>query len=63
MSLPSTVIFYKNNVEVKRSFINCGWICNQKTIKSAIKRSLLSSDAFDWDEAEAYGYRIRKEDI
>lgn len=63
MSLPSVVVFYKNEIEVKREFINCGWICNPNTIKSGIKRTLSFCESFDWDVAEAYGLKISKEDF
>jgi len=63
MSLPSVVLFYKGDEEVKRLFINCGWICNTNTIKSGIKRSLYGIEDFDWDIAKAYGLTIKKEDL
>jgi hypothetical protein len=64
MSLPSVVIFYKKDKEVKREFINCGWICRPETVKSAIKRSLQSSkEKFDWDLAKAYGMEIKIDEL
>ena len=62
MSLPSVVIFYKEDQEVSREFINCGWICNDKTIASGIKRSLIGK-TFDWDTAKAYGKKFTKKEI
>lgn len=64
MSLPSIVTFYKGKDIVKKDFINCGWICNPKTIASALKRSLsMSNEKFNWDYAEAYGIVITKEKL
>jgi hypothetical protein len=63
MSLPSIVTFYQDGKEVKREFINCGWICNKRTIISGIKRALMMADPFEWDMAEAYGEEIKKEEI
>lgn len=63
MSLPSIVVFYKDGEVIKRSFINCGWICNIDTIKSAIKRTLEIEKDFEWDDAEAYGIKITKTDL
>jgi hypothetical protein len=59
MSLPSTVIFYKEDKEIRREFINCGWICNEKSVKNSLERTLLHcGEDFDWDVAEAYGMKI-----
>ncbi len=64
MSLPSVVIFYKDEKEIRREFINCGWFCNPDTVKSAIKRTLsLCGDDFDWDTAEAYNMKFKKEEF
>lgn len=64
MSLPSVVVFYKDENEVKRAFINCGWFCNPDTVKRAIKRTLIECDeVFDWDVAEAYRMKISKADV
>jgi hypothetical protein len=64
MSLPSVVIFYKDEKEIKRAFINCGWVCNQNTLKNAIKRSLIDcGEAFEWDIAEAYGVKITETEV
>ena len=64
MSLPSVVIFYKDENEIKRAFINCGWFCNPNTVKNAIKRTLIDcGEVFDWDVAEAYGMKISKTEI
>ena len=64
MSLPSVVIFYKENEEVKRQFINCGWICNNNIVKNGIRRSLINSgNDFQWDIAKAYGMSFTKEEV
>ena len=63
MSLPSIVTFYKNEIEVKREFINCGWFCNINTVKSGIKKTLMMCDKFDWDIAEAYGIKISRDEL
>jgi hypothetical protein len=64
MSLPNVVVFYKNGNEIKRAFINCGWICNPNTVKSAIKRTLIDCcEVFEWDVAEAYGMKISKIEV
>jgi hypothetical protein len=64
MSLPSVVIFYKGDEEVRRQFINCGWFCNNNTVKNGIKRSLINSgNDFEWDVAKAYGMSFTKEEV
>ena len=67
MSLPSSVIFYKDGIEVRYEFTNCGWICNPDTVKRGIIRTLIDcSGDFDWDDwdiAEAYGFKISKEEL
>lgn len=64
MSSPSIVIFYKNEVEIKRAFINAGWFVNYDKIKIAIKRSLIDcGEVFEWDVAEAYGMKISKTEV
>jgi hypothetical protein len=63
MSLPSVVIFYNKNEEVKRQFINCGWFCNYKTVINGIKRSLIDSNDFEWDIAKAYSMTFTKEEV
>lgn len=64
MSLPSIAIFYKEDQEIRREFINCGWFCNEKTVKSGLKRTLEHiGEDFDWDVADAYGMKIKKEEL
>ena len=64
MSLPSTVIFYKDGNEIKRAFINCGWFCNPNTVKRGIKQTLINcGEVFEWDVAEAYGMKISKIEV
>lgn len=63
MGLPSTVIFYKENEEVKRQFINCGWFCNPKTVKRGIRSLIDSGGDFEWDNAEAYGIKFTKSEV
>ena len=66
MSLPSVVIFYKEDKEVKRLFINCGWICNEETVKNGVKASLVFHDHdhdFEWDVVKAYGMSFTKKDL
>lgn len=64
MSLPSVLIFYKENEEVKRQFVNCGWFCNPETIKRGIRGSLIDSGSdFEWDIAEAYSMKFTKSEI
>lgn len=63
MSLPNVVTFYKEGKEIKREFINCGWICRPDTVKSALKRTLSNMEIFDWDLAKAYGMEIKHEEL
>lgn len=64
MSLPTIVVFFKEEKEVKRCFTNCGWFANDKTIINGIKRSLISiEEEFDWDTAQAYDKTFKKETI
>jgi len=64
MSAPSICIFYKDQIEIRRYFINCGWFCNTDTIKRGVKDTLVNcGDEFDWDIVEAYGMKISKEEI
>jgi hypothetical protein len=63
MILPSVVTFYKDNKEVRRLFVNCGWFCNPETIKNGIKITLKMNKKFDWDIAEAYNVKFNKKDF
>ena len=63
MSLPSVVIFFKDEEEVKREFINCGWFCTTESVKNGIKRTLMMCENFEWDVAKAYNMTFKKEEI
>lgn len=66
MSLPSTVTFYLGEKEVKTEFTNCGWFCNDKSIKRGIKTTLFLfnlKENFEWDSAIAYGQKFSKKEI
>ena len=64
MSLPSYATFYYEGEEVKKLFVNCGWICNRQTIESSINEALrqhaYSNESFEWDEVKAYGETLTK---
>jgi hypothetical protein len=63
MSLPSVVIFFKDEKEVKREFTNCGWFCNTESVINGIKRTLMMCGDFEWDVAKAYNMTFKKEEI
>jgi hypothetical protein len=63
MSLLNIAFFYKDNVEIKRLFTNCGWICNNETIISGIILTLSNHESFDWDSVEAYGKQFTVDEI
>lgn len=63
MSLPSYATFYKDNIEVKRLFTNCGWFSTERSIISGINTTLGNHEPFEWDSVEAYGVKFIKDDI
>jgi hypothetical protein len=66
MSLPSYATFYYKGEEVKKLFVNCGWICNRETIERSINRALQDyymnkdNEVVEWDEVKAYGETLTK---
>ena len=56
MSLPSYAFFYKNDVEVGKCFVNCGWAYDEiETLNQVLK--FLNRNPIDYDHFRVYGKR------
>ena len=53
MSLPSYAFFYKNDVEVGKCFVNCGWAYDEiETLNQVLK--FLNQNPLDYDHFRVY---------
>lgn len=62
MSLPSHAIIFNDGKEVDKIFVNCGWVCDSRSIIRILKE-IKETIETEWDKIFLYGDYYPKEEV